>query len=74
MVGTTVTNYTLEGDKVVHETNGTDELWYYYDEGGNLVSFELNGTSYYYVKNLQGDIIAKAILAINWCLFGVYCI
>ncbi|MGN0474603.1 MAG: RHS repeat-associated core domain-containing protein [Acutalibacteraceae bacterium] len=58
MVGTTVTNYTLEGDKVVHETNGTDEFWYYYNEGGNLVSFELNGTSYYYVKNLQGDIIA----------------
>lgn len=58
MVGTTVTNYTLEGDKVVHETNGTDEFWYYYDESGNLVSFELNGTSYYYVKNLQGDIIA----------------
>ena len=57
-VGSVTTNYTLEGDKVVYETNGTDKLWYYYDASGTPVSFELNGTSYYYVKNLQGDIIA----------------
>ena len=52
------TDYTLEGDKVVYETNGTDTFWYYYDESGEPVSFEYNGTTYYYVKNLQGDIIA----------------
>ena len=57
-VGSVTTNYTLEGDKVVYETNGTDKLWYYYDASGMPVSFELNGTSYHYVKNLQGDIIA----------------
>ena len=57
-VGTVTTDYTLEGDKVVYETNGTDTFWYYYDESGAPVSFEYNGTTYYYVKNLQGDIIA----------------
>jgi len=52
------TQYTLEGDRVVMETNGTDTLWYYYDASGSLTGFELNGTAYFYVKNLQGDIIA----------------
>jgi len=40
------------------ETNGTDTIWYYYDATGSLTGFELNGTAYFYVKNLQGDIIA----------------
>ena len=57
-VETVTTDYTLEGDKVVYETNGTDAFWYYYDENGAPVSFEYNSTTYYYVKNLQGDIIA----------------
>ena len=57
-VETVTTDYTLEGDKVVYETNGTDTFWYYYDESGAPVSFEYNGTTYYYVKNLQGNIIA----------------
>ena len=43
---------------MVYETNGTDTFWYYYDESGAPVSFEYNGTTYYYVKNLQGNIIA----------------
>ena len=38
-VGTVTTDYTLEGDKVVYETNGTDAFWYYYDESGASVSF-----------------------------------
>ena len=52
------TNYVLEGDTVVKETNGTDTLWYYYDAAGDIISLELNGTAYFYVKNMQGDIIA----------------
>ena len=28
-----------------------------YDDSDNMVGFTLNGTSYYYVKNLQGDVI-----------------
>jgi len=52
------TYYTLEGSNVVMETDGTDTIWYYYDATGSLTGFELNGTAYFYVKNLQGDIIA----------------
>jgi RHS repeat-associated protein len=51
------TGYTLEGTDVVFETDGTDSIWYSYDGGGSLVSMELNGETYYYEKNLQGDII-----------------
>ena len=30
---------------------------FYYDDTGNSIGFSLNGASYYYVKNLQNDII-----------------
>jgi RHS repeat-associated protein len=46
------------GDKVILETNGTDTIHYSYDSSGNLVSMNLNGLEYYYVRNGQGDIIA----------------
>ena len=52
------TYYTIEGFDIVHETNGTDSIWYNYDASGALVSMTLNGTTYYYVANLQGDIVA----------------
>ncbi len=35
-------------------------MWFLYDESGNSVGFTLNGTEYYYIKNLQGDITAIA--------------
>ena len=35
----------------------TDILYYYYDETG-VVGFEHNGTDYYFIKNLQGDIVS----------------
>ena len=28
-----------------------------YDESGNAYSFVYNGTQYYYVRNLQGDVV-----------------
>jgi len=54
--GGVTTRYTLIGDKVTFETNGTDELYYRYDSDGSLVSFNFNGTEYFYIRNLQGDI------------------
>ncbi|WP_084133378.1 RHS repeat domain-containing protein [Clostridium grantii] len=51
------TKYYLEGDKVTFETNGTDSIHYTYDSNGRLVSMDLNGTEYYYIRNAQGDII-----------------
>ena len=52
------TNYLLDGTRIIKQSDGTDVLWYYYDATGSVVSFDLNGTPYYYVKNLQGDILA----------------
>ena len=50
------TNYYLDGDKVTYEDNGTDKIYYTYDASGNLVSMNLNGVEYYYIRNGQGDI------------------
>lgn len=51
------TTYHLVGDKVTFESNGTDNVYYTYDSAGKLVSMNLNGTEYFYVRNAQGDII-----------------
>lgn len=51
------TKYHLIGDKVTYETNGTDNIYYTYDADDNLVSMNLNGSEYYYVRNLQNDIV-----------------
>ncbi|MBZ9686142.1 RHS repeat-associated core domain-containing protein [Clostridium estertheticum] len=51
------TTYHLVGDKVTFETNGTDNIYYTYDSNDKLVSMNLNGVEYYYVRNAQEDII-----------------
>lgn len=56
-VGEVTTKYHVAGDKVTFETNGSDNIYYTYDSNDNLVSMELNGVEYYYVRNVQGDII-----------------
>ena len=50
------TKYTLFGDRVAFETKGSDKIHYSYDASGNLFFMNLNGTEYYYVRNVQGDI------------------
>jgi RHS repeat-associated protein len=49
--------YLLNGTKVLKEVAGEDILWYDYDAAGNILSMTLNGDTYYYEKNVQGDII-----------------
>ncbi len=51
------TKYYLSGNRVILEDNGTDKLYYTYDSNDNLVSMNLNGLEYYYIRNGQGDII-----------------
>ncbi|QGU96846.1 DNRLRE domain-containing protein [Clostridium bovifaecis] len=51
------TKYHLVGDKVTFEDNGVDKIYYTYDSSDNLVSMNLNGVEYYYIRNAQGDII-----------------
>ncbi|ADL52033.1 RHS repeat-associated core domain-containing protein [Clostridium cellulovorans] len=43
--------------KYTFEDNGTDKIYYTYDSVGDLVSFNLNSVEYYYIRNVQGDII-----------------
>ena len=52
------TKYTLHGKNVVHMTSGTDELHFFYDAQNRPSVAVYNGTTYAYVKSLQGDIVA----------------
>jgi RHS repeat-associated protein len=47
--------YLYDGSRLLRETKGNDTVWYLYDDFG-AAGLELNGTSYYYVRNLQGDV------------------
>jgi RHS repeat-associated protein len=56
-VNATTTNYTLSGSKIYRQTDGTNTLEFFYDESGQLLGFTTAGVKYWYVRNLQGDII-----------------
>jgi RHS repeat-associated protein len=55
--GTTTTEYFLEGSLVLFEKTGNDAIYYTYDVDGSLLSMNYNDDEYFYIKNLQGDII-----------------
>ena len=42
---------------MIRQTWGTNYMDFLYDETGSAYSFIYNGTQYYYVKNLQGDVM-----------------
>lgn len=52
-----VTNYNLEGTKIISETTEDNTIWYLYDENDMVVGFEYENTAYYFEKNAQCDII-----------------
>lgn len=49
--------YTLDGSRILKETGNGRTITYYYGESG-VIGFNYNGTDYFYIKNLQGDVIA----------------
>jgi RHS repeat-associated protein len=59
------TTYHLEGDLVIYEESYNesdsntkfDKIYYTYTSDGTLVSMNLDGVEYYYIRNAQGDII-----------------
>ena len=51
------TKYYLSGDAVTLEDNGTDKIYYTYDADGDLISMNLNGKEYFYIRNVQNDVI-----------------
>ena len=50
-------DYELLGSRVVYETNGIYDILYTYDCNGTLISFNEDGEDYFYLYNLQGDVI-----------------
>ena len=61
--GTTVTTteYLYNGDKLAGQQSSNGKtLTFLYDHNGEYIGLDYNGTEYYYIKNLQGDVIAIA--------------
>lgn len=50
------TGYYYMGGLLTCVTKGNDRLHFFYDGGGTPVSFDYNGSIYYYLRNAQGDI------------------
>ena len=58
------TNYYYDSNKnLISLVKGNDTMLFYYDSDGSATSFSYNGTMYFYVKNLQGDVIRIIDLA-----------
>ena len=55
---TGTTRYTLHGKNIVHMTQGSHALHFYYDAQGKPAVVIYDGTAYGYLYNLQGDVIA----------------
>ncbi len=57
-------HYDYAGGNLIRESYGDTQLWFMYDESGSPVGFRrqvgTTSTPYYYVKNIQGDIVAIA--------------
>ncbi|KPU45337.1 tRNA nuclease WapA precursor [Oxobacter pfennigii] len=51
-----ITKYHLVGDKVTFEETGSDKIYFTYDGAGKLVSMNLNGVEYFYIRNAVGNI------------------
>ena len=54
----TVYTYEYQGSQLIRQTVNDIVYWFLYDESGSPIGLTENGTVYYYVKNLQGDIVA----------------
>ena len=59
-VGSTVYNYYYSDGLLMRQTWGVNYIDFLYDESGLAYGFVYNGTKYYYVKNLQGDVMSIA--------------
>lgn len=58
IVNGVTTSYTLNGKNIVHMAKGNDDLHFFYDEQGRAVMVRFNGADYFYVYNLQNDVVA----------------
>ena len=58
IVNGVTTNYTLNGKNVAHMTQGSHDLHFFYDAQGKPGMVTYNDVDYFYVYNLQGDVVA----------------
>ena len=56
-VNGTETEYFLNGNQIIAQKTGDDVIWFIYDSEGNRVGLNRNGLAYYYLYNLQGDVV-----------------
>ena len=52
-----IIKYYWNGEDILAIQDENDLMHFVYDQDGHLFSIELNGTTYYYIHNLQNDII-----------------
>lgn len=52
------TEYTHEGDKVIKQESEGSCIWFLYDGNDEIAGFEHNGVTYYYEKDVLGDVVA----------------
>ena len=60
-VGSTTTKYLLNGTQILAQKTGSTTLSFFYDQQGNRVAMaDSSNHFYYYIYNVQGDVIALA--------------
>ena len=64
------TIYTTVNGRITSQKTGNDMIMFRYDESDKLIGFKYNGTEYFYILNLQGDV--SAILDNNGSLVVEY--
>lgn len=55
--GGTTTTYRYVSGLLISQTNDTQKLYFRYDANGTPRAVKYNGTDYYYLYNLQGDVV-----------------
>ena len=58
--GTSINYYYDDLGNLYRAGDGTDAIWFFYSPDGSVMSFKYRYARYYYVKNVQGDIIGIA--------------
>ena len=57
-VGSKVTDYYYDSnDNLIAEKTDSATFFFYYDNKNNPIAFSYNGKMFYYVKNVQGDVV-----------------
>ncbi len=60
IIGDTTIEYFYSGNALVAQYDGTTWLKFIYSADGEMVGFTVDDDAYYYIKNLQGDVVKLA--------------